>query len=509
MFRYDYEELLERCKDMEPPYALRTLRDNNFARGYSKMVDTGTTAIVLREGVFDKEDIPQGLFMVIYPFDKVPDRIIPQSIYSDVAKLRKDSVNNFIHSLGGYMSMDEWRTYADRYNGYLTQYNGSDSPYVANLALLTRSNMDVRHASDLECQEVFCSEGIEGYIPRNSHLLGPVLQRNKSISEKVNIADPSKPYTEYMFHPDMKTDDEFLQGLSFPIGKDFLKEETRNGYLVTAAMKRQWALCIDMLTELDRVCRENGIRWFADGGTLLGTIRHHGFIPWDDDIDVMLPREDYDRLLSLSDKFTGKYFLQTFDTDYVCKSKSRLINTESSVLCNYEDIGGRHQEKLGCFIDIFPLDKIKDIQWWSDLCRRRIGYLRMANHYKNVWQATGSEEAKALMKENYKVFDTITKEGSSLDEAEYGANLGFLQSARFLLRNMEDYEDVVYMPFEMLSLPCPKGYKRCLDYIYGEDWNVFKKNGACHNLWKYDTDTPYEKYVEYINSNNGQKADTE
>ena len=56
---------------------------------------------------------------------------------------------------------------------------------------------------------------------------------------------------------------------------------------------------LELMTELDRVCRENGLRYDLGGGSLLGAVRHGGFIPWDDDIDINMPRPDYERLLAM------------------------------------------------------------------------------------------------------------------------------------------------------------------------------------------------------------------
>ena len=75
------------------------------------------------------------------------------------------------------------------------------------------------------------------------------------------------------------------------INSDFLKEEYRNGYLITDKMKKVWAVELDLLSELDRVCKKYNIKYYAAFGTLLGAIRDKGFIPWDDDLDIRVFEE--------------------------------------------------------------------------------------------------------------------------------------------------------------------------------------------------------------------------
>lgn len=501
MLRDDYDILVRRAKKLETPYVFKAHEYGNFPRGYAKLVNRNTTAIVVKEGVFDNDNLAQGMFIIIYPFDKVGTDEDFSLLCKAIAKLRADAVNHFIQWQGGYIDGEEYGRHSNLYNMFLCKDRESDSTMVSNLALSNAGGYrDVRPLEDCTCLEEIDLDGIRGFVPRNHTRLRAVLQGNQSLSERIQLADAGKPYTTHTFKPHRLTDGEFLAQLKADIPQSFLKEEVRSGYTVTTRMKRHWALCLDLVSELDRVCHENGIRWFADGGTLLGAVRHQGFVPWDDDIDVMLPRHDYDRLLEHASSFRGKYFLQTFETDCVCKAKARLMNLESSVLLKYEAICHKgHQEKAGCFIDIFPLDNIIDDAQWADLCKRRLPHLRRANYFKSLWERTGEDRYKAEMTRHYSLFDGITKESIALGRTRYGANLGFLQSASFLKREMEDFDEVEYLPFEMISLPCPKGYRRCLDYIYGKDWHVFKKGLACHSVWKYDADTPFTEYYGYYN----------
>ena len=79
---------------------------------------------------------------------------------------------------------------------------------------------------------------------------------------------------------------------------NFLKGEWRENYFVEEKMKRVWAAELEVLAAIDEVCEKNGIPYYADSGTLLGTIRHRGFIPWDNDIDIVMERNDYKRFLA-------------------------------------------------------------------------------------------------------------------------------------------------------------------------------------------------------------------
>ena len=114
--------------------------------------------------------------------------------------------------------------------------------------------------------------------------------------------------------------------------KDIYRDEIRDGFLVTADRKKIWQVEMELLEVLDRICCRNGLRYFVDYGTLLGAVRHRGFIPWDNDIDVVMMRPDYERLKLVIAKEGLKepFFFQTAHTDNVTIMIGKLRNKNTS-----------------------------------------------------------------------------------------------------------------------------------------------------------------------------------
>lgn len=117
---------------------------------------------------------------------------------------------------------------------------------------------------------------------------------------------------------------------------------------------------LSLLVELDRICRKNGIKYTLAGGTLLGAVRHKGFIPWDDDADVRFKRDQYEKFFEAckNDLDTEHFFLQDYRTDKNYRwgyAKLRLNNTE------YVRKGQEHMKyRTGVSIDIFVTDNVPD-----------------------------------------------------------------------------------------------------------------------------------------------------
>lgn len=98
---------------------------------------------------------------------------------------------------------------------------------------------------------------------------------------------------------------------AFGDARPFL-DEVRNGFFITSAVKTAWHAEMDILKEVDRVCRKYNIQYFADWGSLLAAVRHGGYIPWDDDLDICMKRRDYELFIRHSDELPEEYFLSTY-----------------------------------------------------------------------------------------------------------------------------------------------------------------------------------------------------
>lgn len=293
------------------------------------------------------------------------------------------------------------------------------------------------------------------------------------------------------------------------IPQGFLEEEKRCGYLVTKKMKCVWAVELDLLKRLEHVCKKYNIAYFADSGTLLGAIRHQGYIPWDDDIDVVMFRNDYEKLRGVADKeFKYPYFFQTVFSDHMYIRGHAQLRNGNTTGCTQEDSSKPFNK--GIFIDIFVLDFLPD----DEITREKhISNIKlMWKFIKHISYSRKDEQSiKARIigpflrhvffkfvdyKSFFKKYEDLCakyKDSSYHTTSYVEYSLG---KEKHMFRK-EWYSEGVVVPFEFTSIVIPKGYDERLKKEYG-DYMTIRKIPTTHGGLILDPNTPYEQYFGMI-----------
>lgn len=152
-------------------------------------------------------------------------------------------------------------------------------------------------------------------------------------------------------------------------------------------LKQLHSILFEILCEFDRICRKHHIQYFLDSGTALGAVRHGGFIPWDDDIDVGMLRSEYEKFMSVAEKeLNSNFFLlsSNSDTAYL-KYHSKLVKKNTV----FPEKGTEGLKYRGIYIDIFPFDKVPDNKISRRIITRKILNLRRIIRLKQASNNSG------------------------------------------------------------------------------------------------------------------------
>lgn len=278
----------------------------------------------------------------------------------------------------------------------------------------------------------------------------------------------------------------------------YFREETREGFVIAEDMKRAWAAQLEVLEEVKRVCGILGIKFFADWGTLLGAVRHHGFIPWDDDMDIAMLRKDYMRFLSEAPVLLEKYYeiKSVYNDPEDDTIKARIINGRH--ICFEPDFLARFH---GCpyvvGIDIFPVDNITDDKRALDKQIESLRFLlRTAESVpeKGPYGAEVLELIKKIEKTfgipiNYnnrlkhelkKIYDIVCSLYHDENSAEVCSMIDFAEGWDYHAKK-EWYGDICELSFENTTIPVPEGYDGLLQIKYGKDYMTPRNVGSSHD----------------------------
>lgn len=287
------------------------------------------------------------------------------------------------------------------------------------------------------------------------------------------------------------------------ISMDFFRDEVRNGFFIPTAVKQAWAAQLQVLDVIETICRKHDITYFADWGTMLGTVRHGGYVPWDDDMDICMKREDYTRFKEAAKTELPKDF-RIHDYEHQEDHWLFLSRVANSVHINFEP---EHMKQFHNFpyiagIDIFVLDYLyKDEQQETQRCEEVKHIIAVADSIIAGEIAQPVKEANLIQLEQ-KYHKTFNRK---LDNRHMGIELYRLaeeQMARVpkeesdrmaqifpwgLLGNRGQdkkyYEKFVRLPFENTTMPVPADYHRILSGKYHDYFKI-------HKVWS-GHDYPY------------------
>lgn len=286
-----------------------------------------------------------------------------------------------------------------------------------------------------------------------------------------------------------------------------------NTFVVTDQMKEVRSIQLVLLKKLLEVCKRNNLRIWADSGTLIGTVREHGYIPWDDDIDMGMLRPDYDKLVEISQQeFTGRFFFQTAysDKEYPRGHAQLRMRNTTAILPNDVD----KPFHMGIFIDIFVYDVVpSDTKELETLRQQVITQKEKLFSYcdkMRFWKVFSSPvlyfRHKRIRKEisqigftkAYADYENLFR-AHPLKEDSYIGEISFdFDNYANQQINVKDFSDTLYMPFEDTQMPVPIGYDAILTSMYG-DYMRPVQEPTCHGSYLLlDTTKDYSLHIESL-----------
>lgn len=145
-------------------------------------------------------------------------------------------------------------------------------------------------------------------------------------------------------------------------------------------LRKAQLIMLDMLIEFDTVCKNHQLRYWLDSGTLLGAVRHQGFIPWDDDIDLAMPVEDYIKFMKIAEsELSNDIFFQTSETDKAFKFDYIKLRSNKANIVEFHEKDKEVNYHQGLFIDIFPMLTMKNTEPNKNLYQDTLKKIRAAS----------------------------------------------------------------------------------------------------------------------------------
>lgn len=277
--------------------------------------------------------------------------------------------------------------------------------------------------------------------------------------------------------------------------EEYLEDEVRDGFYVSSMMKRAWAAQMEILSVIDQICQKHQLQYFAEWGTLLGAVRHKGYIPWDDDMDICLKRKDYNRLAEvLDDELPPEYRVLDFrhGNEENCNDDFLIrVCNSGSIRFDLPFLEKYHGFPFAAGIDIFALDEMapdalsdecqcEQLMALANLARcidevddkEKEEYIRQVESLCNVQ----IDRKKSLKQQFYMLADQVCAMYDGT-ESEYLTLMPLRTKSDYKIPK-KYYDDVIMMPFENIQIPVPVGYNEILKIKYGDYMKICRSGGG-------------------------------
>lgn len=252
------------------------------------------------------------------------------------------------------------------------------------------------------------------------------------------------------------------------------------GYLNEETLRKLQMVQLEMMAEVDRICRKHNITYQLFSGTLLGAVRHKGFIPWDDDLDICLIRDDYEKLMTvLLEEMNDSFFLQIPETDKNYVHSFARVQKKNTTLVQQAWEHIEMSKKI--FIDIYPLDDINEhsfkgkLQFFALYQFKRLKRMNRANFriFNDSWRT----KVKIAIQKPFtwiptKFYYNVEKKIHKMlnGKEDYVTVLTDGQKDYYYehMFNKKKFYDVIEFEFENMKFYGPRNFEEILERTFGD-----------------------------------------